>query len=418
MKVAVISDTHFGDQHSQLAKNTYIEKFIEVIKNKTGKLDYLVLNGDILDFSISSFENAFNAAKQFFLEIQKQENKITEQIIYIPGNHDKHIWDAIEWEVNVIQRLRKHELPREFKRVQLGFIDLAQNKDLFLPGIKYSNEEKKRYGGLFLEGLFENENTKLPINVVYPNLYIRTNKHIYIITHGHMLDMPWVLLSELLDGWSHINVCNIRHFEEYNYILTSLICTGIGQGGDVSKSLYDIILKIRSDNKNNKDEGKKQLNKMLSHMMKELKSSTKLPSYLQCEKINSFVINKIVEYFVDKYSYPRGQRNYYEDILNDPYKKERYMKFFIKSRKEVREWENSSQASYRLIFGHTHVPISNYKFIKNNNYAINIYNTGGWLLENSSDNKSECMFAKVFFIENEEENTEKEELSEENIYFK
>lgn len=317
MKIAITSDIHLGDNDSTLYQNSSTEKnkdnsvfnnFMEALYNHPpeGPVDYLILNGDILDFSISSFENSCTIAKKFFQKIKeskfknKKENiqeEVVKQIIYIPGNHDKHIWDAVEWEVNVIRRLKEHKYPRTFKRTQPGIIDLStnsKNKNLYLPGVNYV-EGEKRYGDLFLEGLFIDKNNKIPINIVYPNLYIITDNCTYMVTHGHMFDTPWVLLSELLDGYENISCCEIQDFEEFNYPITSMICTGVGQGGEVSKLLYKILCDLREEKKT------ESITQTISYMLSRLPIILGGNYFLfKSKKVISFIIKIIIHYLLKK----------------------------------------------------------------------------------------------------------------------
>lgn len=411
MKIAITSDIHLGDSESRLDPNCsgynkghLFYEFVDLLYNHSprGPVDYLILNGDILDFSINSFANSCNIAKKFFQEIKKKGQSIVKQIIYIPGNHDKHIWDAVEWEVNVIRKLEKHKDTRAFKRTQPGIIDLSTNskdKNLLLPRVSYV-EGENRYGDLFLEGLFESEDNKLPINIVYPNLYIKVNNCIYIITHGHMFDTPWVLLSELLEGWRNIECGEIQHFEEYNYPLTSMICTGVGQGGDVSDLLYNILTDIR------RDKNKKNLEQMIGYMLSRLPIIFgKNLFLLKSKKVNTFITKIIIWYLLRKKGIENPRDNdLFPDTENNPAQKERLKRFYEASLKQLekilpntdKNKENKSERELKtvgIIFGHTHVANKKDSRLLDN-INIDIYNTGGWL-------KSSKKGAEIFFFDND-----------------
>lgn len=428
MKIAITSDIHLGDESSKLhppdtnnnssqqnskslSYNKWISQFIETLYNHfpRGPVDYLILNGDILDFSISSFENTMKVAQKFFQTIKrnklkneenKNEQEVVKQIIYIPGNHDKHIWDAVEWEVNIIRRLKKHSTPYSFKRTQPGIINLSdEDKNLFLPGIHFADEINKRYGDLFLEGLFEDKHNIILINIVYPNLYITTDKKLYIITHGHLLDAPWVLLSELLEGFEGIYCSEVKHFEEYNYPLTSMICTGVGQGGEVSKLLYKIVEEIRKN-----EDKHKLLNEMIDHVLSRIPEVTGKNSciFSIINKPLIYLLKKIIFHFLKggKFEHPRNNEKYL-DIQNDLAKKNRLERFYNASLKQVgkimrdKDIKTDGEKNISLIFGHTHVPMEGEK-LSLNGIDLSLYNTGGWL----KDTEKEPM---IFFINEEGE---------------
>ncbi len=60
-----------------------------------------------------------------------------------------------------------------------------------------------------------------------------------------MLELAWVLLSELLSGEPELNRIGIAELEEYNIPVTSMICTGVGQAGDVSRLFYRIEIEAK-----------------------------------------------------------------------------------------------------------------------------------------------------------------------------
>jgi 3',5'-cyclic AMP phosphodiesterase CpdA len=122
MRVAVLSDTHFGDPLCTLVSSGTREKepsigpAYEPLARAVGKVDYLVLLGDILDFSVASYADAYRQARCFFRRLAK--DGLARELIYVPGNHDFDVWHTVEHQVNVINRLvvtltRSGELPPE-----------------------------------------------------------------------------------------------------------------------------------------------------------------------------------------------------------------------------------------------------------------------------------------------------------------
>ncbi len=389
MKIGIISDVHLGDEHCKLIQENNILATYNALKSsifnftKKKALDYLVLNGDIIDFSINSFKNSCIAAKPLFQAIKK--DGIAKEIIYIPGNHDKHIWDAVEWETNIIRRLKEHKDPRTFRRTQPGLIDYANNLPLHLAGVTRV-ASTKHYGTLFLEGLFE-EGKTLPINVVYPNLYIKTNKDVYLVTHGHMLELAWVLLSEILSSEPELaGRLGINELEEYNIPITSMICTGVGQGGAASKLFYT----IQKEAKRGKTE---RLKRLLDNVIPNLDKLIELPWY--AELLDDMLLKAIrmsALYIAGDVSDSR----YDEKFLENESVRKRFLRFHAASSSQAEEL--GIEAPNKIIFGHTHEPISyaapmeieNLSFIKEGKAYL--YNTGGWLDE---EGKS----AEIFFFD-------------------
>ena len=105
MRLAVISDTHFGDALGTLVTNGDADSSPRLgpaypaLKRAVGRVDYLILLGDILDFSVASYEKAYKQARVFFKAVQ--EDGMARQMVYVPGNHDFDIWHTVEHQVNV-----------------------------------------------------------------------------------------------------------------------------------------------------------------------------------------------------------------------------------------------------------------------------------------------------------------------------
>ncbi|HJS75098.1 MAG TPA: hypothetical protein VJ921_12485, partial [Vicinamibacteria bacterium] len=65
MRVAVVSDTHFGDPLCTLVspgkpgEDPSVGPAYEALARAVGSVDYLVLLGDILDFSVASYADAY-----------------------------------------------------------------------------------------------------------------------------------------------------------------------------------------------------------------------------------------------------------------------------------------------------------------------------------------------------------------------
>lgn len=389
MKIGIISDVHLGDEHCKLIRSGNITATYDALKSsilkftKEKALDYLVLDGDIIDFSINSFEESCIAAKPFFRAIEKDE--LAKELIYIPGNHDKHIWDAVEWETNIIRRLKEHQDPRGFRRTQPGLIDYTGNAPLDLSGVsRVANTQ--HYGTLFLEGLFEKGKT-LPINVVYPNLYIKTEKDVYLVTHGHMLELAWVLLSEILSGEPELaGKLGIRELEEFNIPLTSMICTGVGQGGAVSKLFYTIQREAKTDKTG-------RMKKLLDNIIPKLDQLIELPWYAELLDDALLIgIRKGALYIAGDVNDSR----YDEEFIENESVRKRFLRFLLASCSQAEELV--IEAPNKIIFGHTHEPLSygtpmeidNLSFIKDGKAYL--YNTGGWLDE---EGKS----AEIFFFD-------------------
>lgn len=203
MKFAIISDIHFGDDTCALVtKEKGTNRITAGHKYEDFKIaagegnDYLILVGDIFDFSIASYEKAYEYGKAFFQRI-KQDN-IANEIIYIPGNHDADIWHIIQHQRSIINRLQRGELPKQYEHSVAGIIDDREdspNKGFWLNNVTVATEAgKPKYGGMFLD-FITGKDDPTSFNFAYPNLYIVTKSESVLVTHGHYLEPYWSMLG-------------------------------------------------------------------------------------------------------------------------------------------------------------------------------------------------------------------------------
>lgn len=404
MKFAIISDTHFGDDNCTLV-NAENDKVVEGPKYEEFKKaagignKYLILAGDILDFSIASYEKAYRYA-QFFFQKVKDDN-IADEIIYLAGNHDADIWHIIQHQRNVIKRLEDEKLPKAYKHSVPGIIDDRKDspdRNLILYGVTPRQEPgKPRYGGMFLDKITKPDTF---FNIAYPNLYIVTDSDSVLVTHGQYLERYWALLGEILPKIAYddlkIGSVDIEEMIEMNFPLNQLACTGIGQA--------DVLTKVvRQVEHNVKDGDFHRARKYLDRLEKEIDEITDY-GWLK-ELIVDYIIKKIKEEFLTSVEKVRETR-YSEEFIYEKDVRERFGRFYNASLLEIGDInskpEHNIPAPWRVIFGHTHQPIpwgasKPPKFYAVSSAApkpLTLHNTGGWLSE-----KSRFCGAEVFTYE-------------------
>jgi UDP-2,3-diacylglucosamine pyrophosphatase LpxH len=256
MRVAVLSDTHFGDPLCTLVSSgprenePAIGPAYEPLARAVGKVDYLVLLGDILDFSVASYADAYRQARCFFRRLA--QDRLAREIIYVPGNHDFDVWHTVEHQVNVINRLRQGQLPRAFKRSVPGVIDDRRASQKFiLPDVvphRDREEPEAHYGNLFFDDITREASNgrltgrRLTFNFAYPNLHLVTDAgESLLLTHGHYFEAFWLAAAEwtarlaLDDLELEGETISLREMVGINLPLHQLACTGVGQARPLSE---------------------------------------------------------------------------------------------------------------------------------------------------------------------------------------
>jgi predicted phosphodiesterase len=412
MKFAVISDTHFGDPDSTLfvrdQNNEPVPgpKYPQFLKEAGEENDYLILLGDILDFSIRSYDEPYKIAQAFFLQVQK--DKIADQMIYIPGNHDEDIWHTVEHEVNIMDRINNDEIPQKFKMSLPGVIDdrsSSRKARLLLPGVdEIVIGGKIGYGGLFLDKITGQGVKQTRFNFVYPNLYVISDAGSVLITHGHYFETYWSLLSE----WAQEILGNdlpitipmvLKEMVSINFPTNQLSCSGVGQAGKLTDAIRKAEIDIRD---HHLDSISQYLDRFGDKIAKELAFSWYDPRKLAWSTLTWWVKKRVL-----KSLRTIEDARYDKEFMGKPDVKDRFIRFYQRSCKEIESLNDKYGYDLPMpsvvIFGHTHQPFVWDSTVMSvqvpGRGTIRLFNSGGWLTRNLDDNTTEFCGAEVFKYE-------------------
>lgn len=414
MRVAIISDTHFGDSNCALVtrdgNGRYIPgpKYAELRQALGGKVNYLVLAGDVFDFSIASYDEAYGYARAFFQWLRAED--LAERIIYLAGNHDADMWFIQLHQVHVINRVIDHRLPKEFRHSVPAIIDDRQGAArFFLHGIESRPESEPPYGGLFLDHLTEPDTN---FNFAYPNLYIVTDRDTVLVTHGHYLESYWsglgtLMLAVAADdlGLTDQGQMDIGNLVQLNYPLNQLACTGVGQAG----ILTDRVVRPLEVNFQTRNLGraKKYLDRLQIWLNGRLTCRGGLCCRIRklvCRWFLGWVKAQAFEKLGDLK--PARRRN---DFARSELRLiEAYYRACLKELEKVnRQGPVIVPSPNRIIFGHTHEPVGwedeKVCFELEPGLGdgavrhVSMHNTGGWLYEDMA--RSRFCGAEVFLYE-------------------
>jgi UDP-2,3-diacylglucosamine pyrophosphatase LpxH len=419
MRIAIVSDTHFGDPMCTLVTRNNTNKIVpgtkyEDFKKAAGRNnDFLILVGDIFDFSISSYQEAYEHAKIFFFQIQRDQ--IAKEIILVPGNHDADLWHIVEHETNIINQIRNGQMPRPFRLSLPGFLDDRKgspSRGFTLPGVRAKPGQKgPKYAGLYLDNItvtIQNEKKvgkPTLFNFCYPNIYMVTDNESVLITHGHYFETYWALTSEWAMKLAPEDVkvgeaLDLHELVGINFPLSQLACSGVGQAGPLTK----VVRQLQRDVK---DRDLKRVKKYLDRLKHEIDKMTRFPWSKQYLKWLTGVISDRMKKMVQKSITNKGETRYDEEFIHTKEVQERFMNFYSSSLLEIgelnMEYGYDIPPPRYVIFGHTHQPIP-WKDPKAPKAKVlldagvkstTLFNTGGWL-HKKGDDLLEFVGAEVF----------------------
>lgn len=413
MKLAFISDTHFGDQmctlvnYRTLKKGTKFDGFAEAAGKNN---DFLVLLGDIFDFSITSYEEAYKRAKVFFQLVK--ENRIAKNIIYVPGNHDFDMWHTVQQQIKIIYQVRKGKPALSFRWSLPGLIDdrsSSSKRGFLLPGVidePVNPDRKPSAERMFLNGITKNPDgggSETNFYIAYPNLYMVTDKESVFFTHGHYLETFWVISGEWIRRIAREDLSDADRLEDIvalNVPLCQLSCSGIGQAG----KLTAVVQRVQRDVKDGVLGDVKKYAKRFEDALDEL---TKVKLLNPKSWVREWMLDKVSKEARKEFIKSLEERDdtrYSEAFVEREDVQQRFIRYYQASWKEIRqlnrEFSFAIKQPRKMIFGHTHRPIkwaaSNAPTTTVNGKSVRLYNTGGWLWKKSKNDTKEFCGAEVF----------------------
>ena len=403
----VLSDLHLGEESSVLhygqkfkqGKQPLVKKLISLIKKEVTEdsIPFLILAGDTLDFSLASTEDAVLDFRLFLEDIIG----LFDAFVYIPGNHDHHIWRTLQEEVFVVNRIREKGIIEDFPQEQIGIIEDGK---ITLKDV----DPKKTLGAkTFLNDLLPDGAKDKNFAVTYPNLYLKFEnaERNILITHGHFFEVAWTLVSDVFKKSLNLTTMNYRVLERINSPLTEFGWYGLGQAGQLSLFIEELYKEIKNSEDRKltfalndlkdyldelwsfKPEKREGFFSRVREYFSNVNANIKEELSDQALKLMThFVKSLIMSQVEEREPYTGGSSmRHSQDILDNPAKKNRIKKYISYSFGRPYEFR-----PYQIIFGHTHIPINQGRLdmtFQGKPWNIAAFNTGGWVVDSKEANE-------------------------------
>lgn len=181
----IFSDLHFGDPLCSLRRKPVSQGLRDFLRG-LGRIDELILAGDILDANISSLTRAIEGRKgsggwprqigfrKWLSYIMDGGLADIRRIVYIPGNHDYIIWNILSTDKAFVQPISKGRVPVELPLMEAAF------PEPFIRGVAPPGIRDK-------------------FSVIYPDYEFDLAGRTVLVTHGHYLDELQTLLKNLAE---------------------------------------------------------------------------------------------------------------------------------------------------------------------------------------------------------------------------
>jgi UDP-2,3-diacylglucosamine pyrophosphatase LpxH len=371
----VISDIHLGASTGLLTKidydpqteNLYDRPFAEEILDrllndlkeacKGQKVQQLILLGDIFDLSFASYGLTMHNGKWFFDKLV--QSGLFEEFIYIPGNHDHHIWQQI---------IEEYYLMRD-PATAPAICPFTLPHDCTIENI-------------FLDRLLPNGKS---FAVTYPNYEIEIGGKVFYMHHGHFLQKLYIAASNFLTH--NIKDGCIDDLEKFNSPFLEFGWYHLGQSYNVGKQ--KLIDKLYFMYKSQNTEEIDRILKLFLRKINRWDTQRKPQSKNLLVRFSDYLTGLIGPYFLKRFLFKYTRSIGKSQHASSARHKRLNSSVGTAIMDYLRKYLLPEQPTFNdcnFIFGHTHEPENDYIYTEDKNFKCHVYNPGGWVLDRIDDN--------------------------------
>ena len=388
---------------------TALRPTLDILGRSTDVPPDLVLLGDVLDLSLSPPERSAQVFETFAKSLlcgpgdKNQPTNLSKQVYFIPGNHDHSLWTALRYQTETFA-----EGPDKRKR-SLRDKGVLTRFEPVTPA--FSPPDEKLRSSLIQEILATATGEEYTVPVYYPNMgdCSAGKERAVVFHHGHFIEATYRMLSILVAGF-HRRECGpltVEQLERENGNWIDFGWSTVGENGPIGEdvaSVYQFLL-------TGSEEGRLQ-NRFADTLAENLMKSLPLPKTNQVRDAVGIIAKGIIDATVGKFS--QTERLSYTNYLGEDSKKglNDYLIGAVGGQLLDRFGDNQPK-QLAFIFGHTHKPFEDQMVVEGMvsdpvhhpepvamyESPVEVYNTGGWILDTSLLSTKEG--ASIIFVDDE-----------------
>lgn len=329
-----------------------------IVRNQGGQLPTLVLNGDILEFALATDNEAAMTFERFVELILPRDDQLFGEIVYVPGNHDHHLWETAR-ETQYANYISK----------------LAPGSNLPVPWHASKVFDPDPVPANLLTRLiqrFPHLATK-QVNTVYPNFGLLSSggRRCVVFTHGHFIESIYTLMSSLrtMVFPDRERPRHVWDLEAENFAWIDFFWSTMGRSGNVGEDIERVYERLQDA---------KQLKTMISNLSLGIAREYDLPGW------GDRMEAKLLDWALEAAAKQVGglERHELERPLTAEAEKGLWAYVEGPLREQILlERKGTMPSDVALVFGHTHKPFQedmNFKFYPQ---WVDVYNSGGWVVD-------------------------------------
>lgn len=375
-----LSDMHLGEEDSLLTNlktaSTEVDPFqpspvmvqlvesIKALLKGQSTKPALVLNGDILELALTTDNLAAMVFERFVELVMPAGGELFDRIIYIPGNHDHHLWESAR-ETQYVNFIAKIP-PGSSLYIPWHTTNIFVDKDKDPIPLYFPTRLVQRYPHL---------KTRI-IAAAYPNYGVlsKDGKRCVVFSHGHFIESLYLLMSNIMSMiFPEQKIPEyVWNVEALNFAWIDFFWSTMGRSGDVGKDVEVIYEKMQD---------KEAFKKLLYNLADSLAKQYDLPGW--GDKMEAAILKFAVDAAVE---WVYGTERKRGDRLLSPDAEKGlwwYMNGPLRHQidNECKEKGFPVPSDVTFVFGHTHKPFQEDSNFKEYTGWVDVYNTGGWVVE-------------------------------------
>ena len=382
-----LSDLHLGSEHSVLTavnpntlgpdihkKSSVLVSLVDCLKavlsdHSDAKKPSLVLAGDVLELALATTNVAATVFTQF-LELLLEDGELTvdSTIVYVPGNHDHHLWETA--------RERQYASYVSEPTTEMPLENVPWHSTHLFPWKEELGVKNRDVESFLLTTLAKRtaSSTGLRVLAMYPNFGVLSaddESRCTVVHHGHFTESIYYLMTELrkivFPGRDHPE--EIWDVEAENFAWIEFLWGTLGRSGEVGKDVelvYDIL------------KSNKATRRLIRKLARSVPKRFKHPWWIWW--IESPIIWLVLTFLVWRFRrLERGAPDWplSEDSRN---RLDQYIGRYVLGQLK-RECRGGLPNHLTFVFGHTHKPFEEVMHVPAVEAPVHVYNMGGWVVD-------------------------------------
>ncbi len=338
-----------------------------LIKDQSRK-PTLILLGDILELALANDNVAAMVFERFLELAMPAGGELFEKMVYVPGNHDHHLWESAR-ETQYVSNYLAHTRPQDDLEIPWHTTNIFMDDDpnppvpsFFLNGLVHRYDRLKNFN----------------INTVYPNYGLSQGQRCVIFHHGHFVESIYQLMTTLKDwifpSQQRPTAMKVWDLEAENFAWIDFFWSTLGRSGEVGEGVEIIYDKMQDE---------MQFRKLIENLATGLAAKSGISSTDLVGWLGSEITKKVIDVLVDRLVFP--ERTQTEKLLSKD--AEQGLLDYVDGPLKIQIYQECQNRhryfpeEVTFVFGHTHKPFEETRTFPNLGNGVPVYNSGGWVVE-------------------------------------